>query len=38
LVIAGNNNQLIAANYYYGLSNEAFSDVDEWIVGDLRKG
>jgi hypothetical protein len=38
LVIAGDNNQLIAANYFYGLSNEAFYDVDDWIVGKPRKG
>ena len=38
VVIAGDNNQLIAANYFYGLLDEAFHDVDEWIVGKPRKG
>ena len=38
VVISGNNNQLIAANYYYGLSDESFYDVDDWVVNGLRKG
>ncbi len=37
LVIAGDNRQLIAANHFYGLSDETFNDVDDWIVGKPRK-
>jgi hypothetical protein len=32
LVICGDNNHLIAANYYYGLSKQKFLDIDEWLV------
>jgi hypothetical protein len=32
LIICGDNNHLIAANYYYGLSKEASQDVDKWLV------
>jgi len=30
--ISGTNDQLIAANYYYGLSDEKYYDIDKWII------
>jgi hypothetical protein len=36
-VISGSNEQLIAANYFYGLSDEQFYDIDDWLVSKRRK-
>lgn len=38
VIISGENEQLIAANYFYGFLGKAFYNIDEWIVGEPGKG